>query len=431
MGFLSGTSMIPAPSRGFYGWRMVLFASIALALTGPGQTFGVSVFVDPMVNDLGLTRTQVSAAYLIGTLAGAIALPWVGQAIDRYGVRRSMTVIAAAFGLFLMGMAVVSGFVTLTAGFIGIRMAGQGALGLVATTSVALWFSRKRGTAMGIVAAAGGFGMTMIPLIFELVISRYGWRTAWVAEALVVWVIVLPMALLAVRNRPSDLGQHVDGDPEPPAGDGDVWGVARREALRSPFFWLVTATVAVTAALTTAVVFHQIDLLGERGFTPTEAAANFLPQTVATVVTTLGVGALADRVSARLVLALSMVLLAGGFLLAIAASPGFLGIAFGAMIGSAGGAARVVEATELPRYFGTLHIGAIRGVVTSVTIASTAVAPLAFAYVHDLTGNYTAILLWSLTIPAAVVVGALVVKLPQHARPSDDGETHLMRDGAR
>lgn len=427
MGLLSGTALIPAPGKGFYGWRMVVFASLALGLTGPGQTFGVSVFVDPMIDELGITRTQMSTAYLIGTLAGALALPWIGQAIDRFGVRRAMALIGLLFGAFLMGMAFVSNFVTLAGGFIGIRMMGQGALGLAATTAVALWFSRKRGLAMGIVAAAGGFGMTMVPLVFELVIAGWGWRTAWVAEALLIWLVVVPLAVFGVRNRPSDVGQHVDGDPAPPAGGGDSWGVSRREALGSPFFWLVSLAVVVAATVTTAVIFHQIDLLGERGFSPTEAAANFLPQTLATVAATLGVGALADRVSARLVLVLSMAMLAGGLILVTIARPGLLGIAFGAMLGAAGGSARVVEATELPKYFGTLHIGAIRGVVTGMTIAGTAIAPLAFAYVHDVTGDYTAILLWSCLLPVAVGVGAFVVRPPAHAEPDADGEAHLVR----
>jgi MFS family permease len=428
MSFLSGTSMIPAPAKGFYGWRMVVFAALALALTGPGQTFGVSVFVDPMIEELGITRTQMSTAYLIGTLAGAVALPWIGQAIDRFGVRRVMAVVAALFGLFLMGMAFVTGFVTLSAGFIGIRMMGQGALGLVATTGVALWFSRKRGLAMGIVTAAGGFGMTMVPLVFEFAISGWGWRTAWIAEALTVWIIVVPLAIFGIRNRPADVGQHVDGDAEAPPGDGDSWGVSRREALSTSFFWVVSAAVVATALLTTALVFHQIDLLGERGFTVTEAAANFIPQTLATVAVTLGVGALADRVSARLVLILSMLLLIGGLLLVTVASPGLLGIGFGALLGASGGAARVVEATELPRYFGTLHIGSIRGVVTALAVSGTALGPVLFALGHDLTGDYTAVLLFSTVLPAAVVIGALFVRLPAHMEPDADGEAHLVRE---
>lgn len=428
MGFLSGTSLIPVPNKGFYGWRIVIFASIALALTGPGQTYGVSVFVDPMIEDLGISRTQMTTAYLIGTLVGALALPWIGQAIDRFGVRRTMTIIGALFGGLLIGMSLVSNIVGLTAGFIGIRMMGQGALNLTATTAVALWFTRKRGLAMGIVTAAGGVGMTLVPLLGERLIADMGWRNAWLVEGLVVWAIVLPIAVLGIRNRPSDVGQHVDGDAATDAPSDEVWGVTRREALRSSFFWLVTAAVATISTITTAVVFHQIDLLGSRGLTPTEAAANFLPQTIATLIATLGIGALADRVSPRIVLITSMGMMAGGLFLATAVTPGLLAIAFGMLIGAAGGAMRVVEATELPRYFGTLHIGAIRGVVTSVGIAGAAVGPVLFSLGHDVTGNYTAVLLASVAIPVVVALGALIVRLPHHGTPDTQGEAHLINE---
>ena len=426
MGFLTGTSLIPLPNKGFYGWRIVVFAAIALALTGPGQTYGVSVFVDPMIEDLGISRTQMTTAYLIGTLVGALALPWIGQAIDRFGVRRTMAIIGALFGGLLIGMSLVSNIVGLTAGFIGIRMMGQGALNLTATTAVALWFTRKRGLAMGIVAAAGGVGMTLIPLLSERLIVDIGWRNTWLVEGLAVWVIVLPIALLGIRNRPSDVGQHVDGDSATDVPPAEVWGVTRKEALRSSFFWLVTVAVATISTITTAVVFHQIDLLGSRGLTPTEAAANFLPQTVATLIATLGIGALADRVSPRIVLITSMAMMAGGLLLATAVTPGLLAIAFGMLIGAAGGAMRVVEATELPRYFGTLHIGAIRGVITSVGIAGAAVGPVLFSLGHDVTGNYTAVLLASVALPVLVAFGALLVRLPHHGKPDAQGEVHLI-----
>lgn len=423
---LSGTGFIPAPHRGFYGWRVVLYASIALALTGPGQTFGVSVFVNPMIDDLGISRTTMTTSYLIGTLVGALALPWIGQAIDRYGVRRVMIIVGAVFGAFLIAMSFVSGIVGLTAGFVGIRMMGQGALNLTATTSVALWFTRKRGLAMGIVTAVGAVGMTLVPLLGELLIADYGWRQTWVIEGLVVWALVLPIAIFGIRNRPSDVGQYVDGDPAPVDGSDNVWGVKRSEALRTGFFWLVTAAVATISAITTAVVFHQIDLLGSRGLTPTEAAANFIPQTVATLIATLGIGALADRFSPRLVLATSMVMLAGGLALGTAVTPGVIAISFGMLIGASGGAMRVVEATELPRYFGTLHIGAIRGVVTSVGIAGAAVGPLVFSLIHDITGDYTAVLVVSIIVPAAVMIATFIVRLPQHSEPDVSGESHVV-----
>lgn len=426
MGFLSGASFIPAPNKGFYGWRMVIFASVALALSGPGQTVGISVFVNPMIEELGISRTEMTTAYLIGTLTGAIALPWIGQAVDRFGVRRIMAIVGLLFGAMLISMSVVSNLVGLTAGFVGIRMMGQGALSLVATTAVALWFTRKRGLAMGIVSAAGGVGMTLIPLAGERLIFELGWRNAWLIEGLVIWVIVVPMAIFAIRNRPSDLGQHVDGDLAPPTNAPEVWGVTRREAMRTPFFWIVTVAVTATGTLTTAVVFNQIDLLGSRGLTPTEAAANFVPQTIATLLATLGIGALADRISPKAVLIISMAMLAGGLLLGTQVTPGLVAVAFGMLIGGSGGAMRVVEATELPRYFGTLHIGAIRGVVTGATIAGSAVGPLLFALGLGVTGDYFAILVLSSVFPIAVIIGAFFIRLPRHTAPDEHGDAHLV-----
>ena len=71
-------------------------------MTGPGQTIGVSVSIDPLIAELGLSRSEVSAAYLIGTLGGAIALLPVGSWIDRVGTRRAMRWIGLAFGLGLV-----------------------------------------------------------------------------------------------------------------------------------------------------------------------------------------------------------------------------------------------------------------------------------------------------------------------------------------
>ena len=62
------------PARRFLGWRISALAAVTGAMTGPGQTIGVSVSINPLIAELGLTRPQVSAAYLIGTLVGAILL---------------------------------------------------------------------------------------------------------------------------------------------------------------------------------------------------------------------------------------------------------------------------------------------------------------------------------------------------------------------
>ncbi|MBV7697442.1 MFS transporter [Streptomyces sp. TRM70350] len=409
----------PASGGRCDGWRIVAYSALAMAMTAPGQTTGVSVFIDPLIADLGVSRTQVSTAYLTGTLVGACAMPLVGRMIDRYGPRRVIAVVAAVFGAILIALSLVSGLVGLTAGFIGIRMAGQGALGLVATTTVAYWFDKRRGLALGITGAVGTAGISLAPMLIERLVAEYGWRQAWAIEGIAVWAVVLPLALFGIRNRPADVGQHVDGiapeaDTDP---DAPLTGWPLRKALRTSIFWAVAACLAASSMLTTGLNFHQVALLGERGLTPAEAAANFLPQTAAALLATLAVGALIDRLPPKAVLAAAMAILACGVLSARLVSPGWTAIGYGILLGTSGGLLRVVESATLPRYFGTAHLGAIRGSAHTVTIAASAFGPLAVSVGHDLTGHYGPAVIALTAVPALAALAVLLARPPQTAVP--------------
>jgi MFS family permease len=405
----------PRPTTRFSGWRIVLFAAVALGMTGPGQTAGVSVFVDPMMAALDLTRSQVSTAYLIGTLAGAAAMPRVGRLIDDRGTRVAMALVGGLFGVVLAAMAGVTGLVTLTIGFTGIRMLGQGSLSLVATTSVAPWFDRRRGFAVGVTTAVGSALLSLVPLASAAVIPAVGWRSAWLVTAAAVWLLVLPIATVGMIDRPSDVGQRPDGaavvdEAHARAADAAAHAASatRAQALRTPLFWAVAGAVAATGMIGTGLAFHQIDLLGEQGLTPVQAAANFLPQTAAALTTTLLVGAMVDRFAARWVLVVSMLLLAGAMVLVPFVSPGLVAVLYGMLVGAAGSSARALEAASFPKLFGLAHLGSIRGVVTSISVASTAFGPVALSVGRDLTGSYVQVLLVLLVLPVTVSVAALV-----------------------
>ncbi|KNE80772.1 MFS-type transporter [Streptomyces fradiae] len=398
----------------FHGWRIVAYSALAMAMTAPGQTAGISVFIDPLITGLGISRTEVSTAYLTGTLIGACAMPLVGRAIDRYGPRRVIAAVGAVFGAVLIGLSFVTGLTGLTAGFVGVRMTGQGALSLVATTTVAYWFDKRRGMALGITSAVGAAGISLAPVLVERLIHGYGWRQAWAIEGIAVWLVVLPLALFGIRNRPADLGQHVDGIPPAPGADtgGPPAGVPLRRALRTGMFWAVAAGLSASSMLTTGLNFHQIALLGERGLTPVEAAANFLPQTAAALLATLAAGALVDRLPPRAVLAGAMAVLAGAVLSARYVEPGWTAIGYGLLLGASGGLLRVIESAAYPRYFGTAHLGAIRGSAHTLTIAASAFGPLAVSMGHDLTGGYGTVLVVLTVIPAAAALTAVLAREP-------------------
>lgn len=402
----------------------MVFAAVALGVTGPGQTAGVSVFVDPMMVALDLTRSQVSAAYLVGTLGGALAMPRVGRLIDERGARTAMAIVGALFAVVLAAMAGVVGLVTLTVGFVGIRLFGQGGLSLIATTAVAPWFERRRGLAIGITTAVGSAVIALIPVLSERVIAVTGWRIAWLVLAAITLLLVLPIALRGLIDDPTDVGQRIDGAPEPHPDDPlptPAVSFTRTQALREPIFWVVSAAVAATGMIGTGLAFHQIDLLGEQGLTPTQAAGNFIPQTLAALTTTIAVGALIDRLAPRWVLLGSMAMLAGAMFGVPFVAPGWSAIAYGVAVGAAGSSARALEAASFPRIFGLASIGSIRGVVTAISVASTAFGPLALSLGYDLTGSYRQVLLVLLAIPVAVAVAGFVTPVPTAERGSSDG----------
>lgn len=403
------------PPRRFVGWRIVVLATIAGAMTAPGQTVSVSVFVDHLISDLGLSREGVSTAYLIGTLTGALLLPAVGRWIDRVGARIAMTAIGAAFAVGLVAMSGVRGFVTLALGFTLIRWLGQGSLSLVSSVAVTHWFERRRGTVFGVMMTGIAALMSLGPVLLNLAIEAYSWRTAWLIAAAAVALIVIPMAWFGIIDRPRDVGQFVDGDPAPHPDEPTPeprQSHSRREALGEPRFWVLSMTVATTSMLITALNFHQISILGEKGLSSTEAAAMFLPQVGGAIVAGLIVGALADRIGPRYLLATSMALMATGLLMVPVIERGWSVIAYGIVLGAAGGAQRPLASTILPRWFGLANIGAIQGVSTFVGVGASAAGPVVLSLANTAAGGYgTATVIFAI-IPAAMVLAALTVTEP-------------------
>lgn len=404
---------------GFYGWRIVALTALLTAMTAPGQTVGVSVFVDPMIAGLELSRSQVSLAYLVGTLAGAMTLPVLGSRIDRHGVRRTTIAIGLAFGAALVAMAGVAGFLTLLLGFFGIRMLGQGALTLTASTSVALWFDRRRGTAVGLSSAGGQALMSLAPLALAVVVGGVGWRSAWVVSAAVVWITVVPFGWL-LHDAPAALGQRPDGGAARTAArrtPSASW--TRAEAVRTPMFWLVAAAVTASGMIATGLAFHQISLLGERGLSVAEAAANFVPQTLTGLGATVLTGVLVDRIRPRFIVGGAMASLGAAMVLAQTATPGVSAVAFGVAVGAASGSIRAFETAAMPRFYGVGSIGAIRGLLFAMNVGATAFGPLVLAGGYDATGSYAPTLSLLLPIPLLIAITALFVPEPIDRSASD------------
>ncbi len=398
----------------FSGWRILVLAILAGALTGPGQTIGVSVFVPHFVAELGLTDASVAGAYMAGTLLGALTMPRLGGWIDSVGVRRGMTMIGLAFGAALVAMSGVWALLPLAVGFTFIRMFGQGALTLVSSVAVSHWFERKRGLAIGIMTTSVAVLMSLVPVALNTGIEALGWRLAWISAGVVIWCTVVPIGWFGMIDRPEDVGQARDGHPRDPGGPtpASERSATRAEALRTRAMWVAMAAVATQSALLTALNFHQITLLGEAGLSSTEAALMFLPQVVGATAASLTFGVLTDRLRGGLVLAATMVLIALPLLLVRGLGGYPSVVTYAVLLGAAGGGLFTANAALLPKWFGVGHIGAIGGVMSFVMVAGSAVGPLGLSMVRGATGSFGAAAFGFVAIPAAVFVLALLTPDP-------------------
>lgn len=388
------------------GWVVLGAATLTAALTGPGQTIGVSVFIDHFVADLALDRSEVSTAYLVGTLAGALMLPTVGRLVDHFGVRIAQATVGVLFALALVNMSLVDGLVWLAVGFAGIRFLGQGALSMVSTLTVQLRFDRRRGTAIGIFTTASAGAMALVPVALSLVIGRFGWRTAWVIAAATVALVVVPIAWSVLRGLPS---RRAAADRVAPTG-----GFDRRAAARTGSFWMLAVVTGAAGMMSTALNFHQIDLLGDAGLSETAAAALFVPQVVGSSVAGLAIGFLGDRVGTRFLPAVSMALLLAAQLLGAVAAPGVVVIAYAVVLGAAGGAVRTAASTLQPKWFGIGHLGSIQGALTLFGVAASAVGPVLLTVTADAIGSYPP----ALVLLSVVPLGALLFALGPNQGPT-------------
>lgn len=400
----------------FSGGIMLALAGLAIFMSGPAQTYGVSAFVDPMLTELGESRSLFSTTYSIGTLISALTLLVVGRQIDRYGSRLVMTLAAIVFAGALFFMSGVGGVLTLAIGFSLLRASGQGVLTLAARTLVPHWFVRRRGRAFSIIGLAATASLAAVPVFNEFLIRHLGWRDAWRINGVIILLVLAPLLWFFVRDRPEHVGQHPDGIPPDPALPHEFieeHGHTLKQAMRTPAFWALIGAGLVPSMVLTGLSFNQVAILTDRGLPATLAAATFTVESLVGLPITFMAGSLADRFPLRFTLAAGQAFLALAMLVLLVSDTTALALAYAALRGVSGGFWGVAADVAWPSYFGKRYLGSIRGFGYSMGIAGAALGPIPFGLAYDMLGGYNPAILGLLLLPVAACIAVLVARAPR------------------
>lgn len=377
----------------FYGWAIAFTAMLVAFTSGPGQSYVFSVFVDSILRDTGLSRTELSALYAVGTGVSAAMALIVSRMVDRFGPRRMLIAIALAFGSACFGMAAVSGPLGVLAGFAALRALGQGSLPVTGTLLTVQWFIRYRGRAMAIVGLGFAASNAIFPPVARILIDTFGWRPAYQILGVAIWLLIIPITLLIVRNTPEEMGLHPDGLAQPSEQEHDQTQpdarTKRRAVWRTRQFWLLALPMTAGPFTVTGLVFHQASIFAERGLSPDIAAGVFVAFAAASALMTPLAGFVIERIGPRHMLFINLfILFAALLLLQFIASP-LSATLYALLLGGAGGSQSVVGGVIWAHYYGRQGVGAVQGTAALVTISAAALAPLPLAALYQWSGNYT------------------------------------------
>lgn len=456
--------MVCASDDMFYGWIILLVAGSCAYFSGPGQTSGVSSFIEGYLTEFNWTRSEVSFFYFIATCSSALVQTHVGVYIDRHGCLYSAKRICACFaGSCIFNGLFVHDKVSCTMGFFLIRLFGQGALTLVAKTLVPRWFIRKRGKAMGLLSLGWLLAQATIPSISTYIIREHGWRECWMFWGLVELVCLFPLVSVLIVNKPQDMGLLPDGDSPAkgrvggdlvdgehdsedlgvrhgsaglvsqlgareadesgaatskqrsltPARTPDEVGYTISEALRTPAFWALSLCSVEGSAVHTAVMFHAVSIVEISGtLSATTAAAMIAARSFVGAPVNIIAGGLVDRFGPRYVISGSFLVQAAGLFFLVGVDSHEQALVSGGVLGAASALSNIGLSTIIPETFGTNHLGSITGLFSTTGVGGSALGPLLFGLAFDASGSYDTALLVSVLFCFLCTVVALVYATP-------------------
>lgn len=408
-------------SRFFYGYWIVLVTFLqALVFSGCGF-YAFSLFIKPLQSSLHVDRAAVMTALTLYFLIGGISAPLVGRLVSRFGVRIIMAIGPAVAGIGFISLSFVSQVWQLYVCYliVGIGLTGTGMV--PATTVISNWFSKRRGTALGIMTAGiGAGGLALAPLIGGAFIPHLGWQWAYRILAFITWSLI-PLALLVIRTRPADMGLFPDGAKDgtspqakgkaSPASDGVTW----QEAIHSYAFWLTVLSFMTFGIAEIGILQNEVPYLQETGFT-TSAAATI--HGIVGLWSTFGkffFGWLSDRIHAKYAFAIGSVLQLVGVLLIMRVSPSsptsilwlyaFL-VGFG--VGNWAPTMSMIVSTT----FGLASYSVIFGMIGFTQGLGSSIGPIGTGLLYDIGKGYHWIFIAVMISYAISVVSILPVRRP-------------------
>ncbi len=427
-----------------YGLSFAFFSSF-------GQTFFVSLFVPSFLAELSLSGARFGSVYSAATLVSALLLPWAGAWLDRARLNRFSMAVVALLAISAFLLAISWNLAVFFLALVGIRLSGQGLSSHTALTVMARYSGRDRGKALGIANLGFPMGEAMLPLLVTGFIALAGWRQSWALVGVLAAVFFGPLVVGLLRRSGVELdprrirepgaagetqegaGGAAEGASREKAGEGapaeprggtrdgspepsPVRSWNRRDVLRDHRFWLVLPAMLTPAFWATGLFLYQTRIAELKGWSLTLMASSFVAFALTRIAISLATGSTIDRLSARLLFPFCLLPLGVGLALLMLHDPPWVAYAFMASLGTTMGMSFTLQTALWAELYGIRHLGAIRAMMSSLMVLSTAASPIMTGFVLDRPGGLEGLLagaMVSVAVATLMALGILVERRPR------------------
>ena len=383
----------------YYGW--IIVAVVALAnFSNSAETFPVlSVFLKPMTQEFGWSRTEFTGAMTIGTLLGGLIALAIGPMVDKYGARWILAaggfVMGSTFSLMGLQQTLWQYYMLQAVS----RMVAMGVMGLATSVILPKWFVAKRGRALALSSLGSRAGNTVTPLLAAALVVIVGWRMSILTIGIITVVLSVVPAAIFLRRRPEDMALLPDGAQPGETiaatgkgkGKGPEVSLTVKQVLREPSFYFLVTAFALSFLYMAALNLHMIPYFTDQGLSPQTAVTVVAVWSASAGLGGLISGFLADKVSLRVLLPLGFTCVSSSFIFLLFAHSPTVALVWGFYHGILGGGLFLLQQVAFGNYYGRNSLGAIGGIVWPVQMVTNAIGPLAGSLAYDMLGSYTII----------------------------------------
>ncbi len=399
-------------TNSFFNSYVIVAACFSIQAIGVGTYISYGVFFNQISTEFNWSRATISGASSLAFFLMGLLGIFAGRLNDRIGPRKVMTVTSLFFGAGLLLMYRLGAVWQLYL-FYGIIIGiGLSSIDVIALSTTARWFIKKRGVMTGIVKVGTGVGQLIIPFIASMLIKSYGWRTSYLIIGMTGLLLLVSIAQL-LRRDPGQMGLLLNNEKKISMDNLvliDV-GFSLREAVHTRQFGMICGINLFSVFCLLIIMVHIVPYIQDMKFSALRAASVLSAIGGVSILGRFITGFAIDRIGSKRVIIICFILLMVSLLWLQIANDLWMFYLFAIIYGTTHGGFFTAISPIVAEFFGMSAHGVIFGIVAFSGTVGGAIGPFIAGYIFDITAGYS-IAFWLCTLVSTLGLVLIVLLKP-------------------